>query len=152
MTDGLNDSGMQSVWNHLIHKLIGHHSLHLVSDPSDIKWLLATPKIHEKTFLQIKPIFIHPAIHFLGYRRKKFKYEWKSSLQTINSWFANVRGPDSRLIECSMNISKSNPLMSDTYSCITIACIFIVVVVSLFWCFCLHWIQRDSSYHMAHIK
>lgn len=25
----------------------------------------------EKSFLQIKMIFIHPAIHFLGYRRKK---------------------------------------------------------------------------------
>ena len=54
MTDGLNDSGMQSVWNHLIHKLNGHHSLHLVYDLGDIKWLLATPKIHEKPFLQIK--------------------------------------------------------------------------------------------------
>ena len=44
LTDGLNDSGMQSVWNHLIHKLDEHQSLHLVS--GDLKWPFSTPKIH----------------------------------------------------------------------------------------------------------
>ena len=71
MTDGLNDSGMQSVWNHLIHKLNGHQSLHLVYDLGDIKWPFATPKIHEKTFSSDKNDFYSPGYSLSRLQTKK---------------------------------------------------------------------------------
>ena len=71
MTDGLNDSGMQSVWNHLIHKLNGHQSLHLVSDLGDIKWPFSTRKDPLKIFSSNKTDFYSPGYSLSRLQTKK---------------------------------------------------------------------------------